>query len=84
MTNPSLPKALAPDWRSLQELLDTYPWHDVPCRSGQIVPAAYWTSDDPHERELAAEACGVCPAINQCRAYGAKHPKEQGVYGGRP
>lgn len=79
---PPLPNDLAPDWHSLLDLLDTYDWREVPCRSGQIVPTAHWTSDDAHERALAAEACGSCPAIGQCRAYGAKYRKEVGVYGG--
>ena len=74
----------APDWRSLQELLSTYPWQDIPCRSGLIAQTAWWTSEDATERALAAEACGACPAIDQCRAYRAKHPKEVGVYGGQP
>ena len=78
--SPTMPKQLAPDWASLQELLDRYPFATIPCRVSQV--PELWTSTEPHEQSAAAEACDGCPAIKQCRAYGLAHPNELGVYGG--
>lgn len=41
-----------------------------------------WTSDDPTVQAVAAAICAGCPALDPCRAFGATHPTEAGVYGG--
>jgi len=80
---PSMPDALAPDWRSLAALIAAVDERDsVPCRRSDLLPIAYWTSEHPEDMNLAAQACHPCPLIAQCAAYGLKHPKEAGVYGG--
>jgi len=80
---PTMPAALAPGWKGLAALIDDAAQRDrVPCRAVDSEPLAYWTSDDHTEQQLAAQACQPCPVIAQCAAYGLKHPKEAGVYGG--
>lgn len=75
-----IPVTLAPDFASLSALLDTYPHTAVPCRVTS--EPELWTSSDAADQEEAAAQCRTCPALDQCRAYGLKHRKEQGVYGG--
>lgn len=53
----------------------------VPCRRGDVLPVAFWTSDDASEQDAAAEVCRACGALATCRAYVTEHPKEWGVYG---
>ena len=55
----------------------------IPCRFGPLAHTARWTSDDDRAQALAAAACDGCPALDSCHAYGAAHPREAGVYGGR-
>jgi hypothetical protein len=79
---PTLPAALAHDWRGLQDLIDaTAQRQRVPCRQGRDKSRSWWTSDNATEQAAAAEACAGCPVLTQCRAYGIDHPKESGVYG---
>ncbi len=78
-----MPGALAHDWRALNNLIDHYGQRQpIPCRDGYIEPSRTWTSEKSAERDAAAEACGDCPALTQCRDYGITHPEESGVYGG--
>lgn len=41
-----------------------------------------WLSDNPAEKEAAAEACQHCPAIRECYEFGRATRTEFGVYGG--
>ena|GEM_PF-2383118 len=78
-----IPSEVVADWRSITALIEsTNERQPVPCRSGDIVPVGYWTSDDPVEAVLAAQACAHCPLKAACLAYGLEHPKEAGIYGG--
>jgi hypothetical protein len=77
-----IPDALAHDWSGLMALVEaTAQRQTVPCRNGQQTPPAWWTSDAPREQTAAATACGTCPVLAQCRAYGIDHTTETGVYG---
>ncbi|MGN7969113.1 WhiB family transcriptional regulator [Microbacterium sp. 22296] len=42
-----------------------------------------WTSDDPREQGLAAEACAECPLLAQCGNYARLAREPAGVWGGR-
>lgn len=79
----AMPPGLVADWRSLGALIDaTHERQPVPFRSGSVLPASFWTSDDMAETELAAEECGRCPVKAACLAYGIEHAKSEiGVYG---
>ncbi|WP_369345400.1 WhiB family transcriptional regulator [Demequina oxidasica] len=78
-----MPPALVADWRSLNALIEsTHERQPVPCRSGDVLPPSFWTSDDPAEATLAAEECARCPVKEPCQRYGIAHPKEVGIYGG--
>ncbi len=80
---PSMAPGLAHDWRNLADLVDaTARRQIVPCRNGQEIPHAFWTSDSLSERNRAAKACGPCAALASCAAYGLANPQESGVYGG--
>lgn len=76
----NVPKGLAPDWHSLQRLLDRYPYTQVPCRAS--LQPAHWVADSAEVQRAAAVECSSCPGFAQCREYGLAHPKESGVYGG--
>jgi|GEM_PF-2151435 len=54
----------------------------VPCRAGDVIATAAWTSDLPEDQLEAARACRSCAVARLCRAYIAAHPREWGVYGG--
>lgn len=41
-----------------------------------------WLSDNPAEKQAAAEACQHCPAIRECYEFGRATRTEFGVYGG--
>lgn len=77
-------EARAEHRRLLLDVLDH--WQDrglrIPCRTGDIAGTSRWTSDHDGAQAQAAAACDPCPALEPCRAYGAAHPREAGVYGG--
>lgn len=78
-----VPENLAHDWRGITALIEaTAERQVVPCRNGRTVPIEFWTSNDTQEQKAAATACGQCPVLAQCTAYGVTHPKEVGIYGG--
>ncbi len=80
---PAMPEGLAHSWRNLTDLVDALSRRQVvPCRNGQDLSHAFWTSDSLSERNQAAKACGPCPVLAQCAAYGLANPQESGVYGG--
>lgn len=53
----------------------------LPCWGGSL-PVGWWTSDDRSERETAAERCGECPVVVDCRAAGDAGDEPAGVWGG--
>ncbi|WP_372494378.1 WhiB family transcriptional regulator [Microbacterium enclense] len=42
-----------------------------------------WTSDDPRDQGLAADACAECPLLAQCGNYARLARQPAGVWGGR-
>lgn len=60
----------------LQTEITAHDWA-VPC-----VQSRLWISDHDADQEHAAELCGPCPVIAECRAYINRFPREQGVYAG--
>lgn len=78
-----LPEALERDYLSLTQLIaDTSERDVIPCLASDVAPVAFWTSSDTEEEQIASQACRYCPVLTQCRQYGLRHPKEEGVYGG--
>ena len=54
----------------------------VPCRQVDHRARDLWISEDLEELALAARMCLGCRGRVDCEAYGLRHPKEAGVYGG--
>jgi hypothetical protein len=47
------------------------------------LPADYWLSERPAEREAARLACTTCPVLESCRSWSLSLPSGDGaVYGG--
>lgn len=61
------PEQAADLWRLLEQVEATA--DRVPCRTGEALPTAAWTSDDPAWQKLAADGCLDCPVMWQCRGY---------------
>ena len=49
-------------------------------RCGDPETAVLWTSDDQHDRTLAAAGCTGCPVLDECLAAG--EGEVHGVWGG--
>jgi len=42
-----------------------------------------WTSDDQHDRKIAAAWCAGCPILRECRAAAEARQEKWHVWGGR-
>lgn len=56
--------------------------HPAPCRTGDPLPPATWTSDDRADQDRAATACLDCHGATACRTFGLTWPDLFGTYGG--
>lgn len=65
---------------ALQHILDQIAdaGRSTPC---QVDPDPF-TSDDPEERQQAAQACAGCPALDACRHYAQTAEEPFHVWGG--
>lgn len=54
----------------------------VPCIEPDRVDVTAFTSDDEDRQQYAARLCVGCAGATTCGQYGARYPKEFGVYGG--
>lgn len=50
----------------------------IPC----LKDANVWLSEDLDDQEQAAEACGGCSALDECRNYVTNHAEPSGVWAG--
>lgn len=65
------------EWVDLREALVGV---RTPCQSSD---AEAWWSDDRATLAIAADACGLCPVLWQCRAYADAAGERWGVWGGQ-
>lgn len=54
----------------------------VPCMDGSVADVDGFTSEDESRQQYAARLCVGCAGATTCGQYGARFPKEFGVYGG--
>jgi len=62
---PGVPAAAIDQWQRLDQALTDIDYA-LPCVGPNH---AWWTSDDPEEREAATNRCAPCPVIGLCAAY---------------
>ncbi|MFV0634627.1 WhiB family transcriptional regulator [Demequina sp.] len=83
MSLPTMPPALAQDWRQLHDLIDEVAVRrPIPCRESQVLHPDAWTSENAEDLAEAAAQCWRCPAVDACRTFGLTHLGEVGVLGG--
>lgn len=54
----------------------------IPCMDGSVPDVDGFTSEDEVRQQFAARLCVGCAGATTCGQYGARFPKEFGVYGG--